>query len=263
MRAQPRTPTGTREELGFGEPRRPSRPASEGSRQERQSRCPSVGRPPAPGAALPPASAPPPARPSPAICAPRPREKPAWELESRPGHLRRFATPRRLPGQGQQHPLEQLVGLLVVLGDVGVLVQAKHLRVGRDGEAPEVLDVRLEGKPSAGPRGSLAARPRRQGLARPGPGRHHTGSEHGTHTQTRAYHTHTRTQSQIHQTRTHTLTSTHAHTRTHTYIHTGALTLGEHIPSPPGFRRKSQTELGLDSAPTHSDCVTLSPTPVS
>lgn len=192
-----------------------------------------------------------------------PREKPAWELESRPGHLRRFATPRRLPGQGQQHPLEQLVGLLVVLGDVGVLVQAKHLRVGRDGEAPEVLDVRLEGKPSAGPRGSLAARPRRQGLARPGPGRHHSGSEHGTHTQTRAYHTHTRTQSQIHQTRTHTLTSTHAHTRTHTYIHTGARTLGEHIPSPPGFRRKSQTELELDSAPTHSDCVTLSPTPVS
>lgn len=192
-----------------------------------------------------------------------PREKPAWELESRPGHLRRFATPRRLPGQGQQHPLEQLVGLLVVLGDVSVLVQAKHLRVGRDGEAPEVLDIRLEGKPSAGPRGSLAARPRRQGLAGPGPGRHHTGSEHGTHTQTRAYHTHTRTQSQIHQTRTHTLTSTHAHTRTHTYIHTCARTLGEHIPSSPGFRHKSQTELGLDSAPTHSDCVTLSPTPVS
>lgn len=75
-----------------------------------------------------------------------------------PGHLRRFATPRRLPGQGQQHPLEQLVGLLVVLGDVGILVQAKHLRVGRDGEAPEVLDVGLGRKASADPRGALGAR---------------------------------------------------------------------------------------------------------
>lgn len=69
-------------------------------------------------------------------------------MECQPRYLRRLATLSRLSGQGQQHPLKQLVGFLVVLGDVGIFMEAKHFRVGRDGEVPEIVDIRLERKSS-------------------------------------------------------------------------------------------------------------------
>lgn len=69
-------------------------------------------------------------------------------MELKPGYLRGLAARARLSGECQQHPLKQLVGLLVVPGDVGVLVEAEHPWVGCDGEVPEVLDVGLGRKAS-------------------------------------------------------------------------------------------------------------------
>jgi hypothetical protein len=46
--------------------------------------------------------------------------------------------------------LEELVGFLVVLGDVSILMETKYFRVCCDGEGPEILNVRLERKSSIG-----------------------------------------------------------------------------------------------------------------
>ena len=43
----------------------------------------------------------------------------------------------------EQDAVEEEVGLLLVLGDVGVGVHAKHLRVGDDGQGADVLQVVL------------------------------------------------------------------------------------------------------------------------
>ena len=44
--------------------------------------------------------------------------------------------------------MKQLVGFLVVFGDVGILVQAKHFWVGCDREVPEIFNIGLERKSS-------------------------------------------------------------------------------------------------------------------
>lgn len=76
----------------------------------------------------------------------------------KPGYLRGLSTPSRLSRQGQQHSLEELVGFLVVLGDVSILMEPEYFRVCCDREGPEVLNVGLERKSSigirAGPLGS-------------------------------------------------------------------------------------------------------------
>ena len=46
--------------------------------------------------------------------------------------------------------MKQLVGFLVVFGDVSILVEAKHFWVGCDREVPEIIDIGLEGKTSVG-----------------------------------------------------------------------------------------------------------------
>lgn len=46
--------------------------------------------------------------------------------------------------------MEELVGFLVVLGDVSILMETKYSRVCCDGEGPEILNVRLERKSSVG-----------------------------------------------------------------------------------------------------------------
>lgn len=74
----------------------------------------------------------------------------AWEMEfcilSKLTYLRGLATPSWLPREGQQHPLKQLVGFLVVLGDVSILMEAKDFWVGCDGQVPKILDIGLERK---------------------------------------------------------------------------------------------------------------------
>lgn len=76
----------------------------------------------------------------------------------KPGYLRGLSTPSRLSRQGQQHSLKELVGFLVVLGDVSILMEPKYFRVCCDREGPEVLNVGLKRKSSigirAGPLGS-------------------------------------------------------------------------------------------------------------
>jgi hypothetical protein len=44
--------------------------------------------------------------------------------------------------------LKELVGFLVVLGDVSIRMEAKYFWVGCDGEGPEILNVGLERKSS-------------------------------------------------------------------------------------------------------------------
>lgn len=58
-------------------------------------------------------------------------------------HLRRLGPASRLPGEGEQDAFQQLVGLLVVLGDVGVAVQAEHARVRADWESPDIFHIDL------------------------------------------------------------------------------------------------------------------------
>lgn len=55
--------------------------------------------------------------------------------------------------------MKQLVGFLVVLGDVSILMEAKHFWVGCDGEVPEIVDIGLERKCSLDTNaGSLGSR---------------------------------------------------------------------------------------------------------
>lgn len=42
--------------------------------------------------------------------------------------------------------MEELIGFLVVLGDVSILMEAKYSRVCCDGEGPEIINVGLERK---------------------------------------------------------------------------------------------------------------------
>lgn len=44
--------------------------------------------------------------------------------------------------------MEELVGFLVVFGDVCILMETKYFWVGCDGEGPDIVDIGLERKPS-------------------------------------------------------------------------------------------------------------------
>lgn len=63
--------------------------------------------------------------------------------------------------------MKQLVGLLVVLGNVSILMEAEDFWMGCDGEVPEVLDIGLERKSSVGTVRFPGVPQIIQGLARP------------------------------------------------------------------------------------------------
>ena len=54
-----------------------------------------------------------------------------------------LATSSGLAGQCQENTVKQLLRLLLVFGDVGILVETKHLRVGSERQGAEVFDVAL------------------------------------------------------------------------------------------------------------------------
>lgn len=49
----------------------------------------------------------------------------------------------RLSGQSQQHSIQQLIGLLVVLGDVSIAMKSEHAGVGTNRQIPNVVDINL------------------------------------------------------------------------------------------------------------------------
>lgn len=59
-------------------------------------------------------------------------------------NLRRLSPASRLPGQSQQHSIQELIGLLIILCDVGVAVKSEHTGVGTNWEAANVVHISLE-----------------------------------------------------------------------------------------------------------------------
>ncbi len=61
-------------------------------------------------------------------------------------HLWWFGSAASLSRQSQQHSVQQLIGLLVVFGDVSVAVEAEDLRFSSDGKVADVVHVNLHTK---------------------------------------------------------------------------------------------------------------------
>ncbi len=61
-------------------------------------------------------------------------------------HLWWFGSAASLSRQSQQHSVQQLIGLLVVFGDVSVAVEAEDLRFSSDGKVADVVHVILHTK---------------------------------------------------------------------------------------------------------------------
>lgn len=65
------------------------------------------------------------------------------ERESKNTDLWRLGPASRLPGQSQQDPVQELIGLLIILGDVGVAMESKHTGIGEDRKTPDVVNIQL------------------------------------------------------------------------------------------------------------------------
>ncbi len=59
-------------------------------------------------------------------------------------NLRRLSPASCLPGQSQQYSIQELIGLLIILRDVGVAVKSEHTGVGTNWETANVVNIRLE-----------------------------------------------------------------------------------------------------------------------
>lgn len=60
-----------------------------------------------------------------------------------PSYLRGLASSPCFSGQSQEHCMEQLVGLLVILGDVCIFMKSKHFRVCCNWQTSYVFNIRL------------------------------------------------------------------------------------------------------------------------